>query len=109
MEFNVGDRVKIEGILIANPNEESAFPFILETKNSFLTFTKAGSLNYREGSDLEMVEKFVPKKAHYKVLYKKHGLEYITAFHYSSEKDFEENASATCKFMQLLESTKEMR
>lgn len=111
--FNVGDRVKIEGILEANNTDGNTYKLALNINGTILSFTRDGKFNSENGPTLQMVEKFVPKEAYYNILYENNtSIRYdlslqVSLGKYKDQIHFE-NKNPSKKFMQLLESTKEM-
>ena len=68
-QFQVGDRVKIEGVLEYNCSFNNEYPLAFWIGDRRLTFTLDGKYTQADKGTLQLVERPKPKVAEYKVLY----------------------------------------
>lgn len=105
MEFKVGDRVKIEGILESNDSSMS-YPLKLQLNNgsSMMIFTSKGELFIDSGIVLNLIERPKVKVKKYKVLYEFEESLHISNCYYEDIRHFN-NCNKYKKALQLLEAT----
>lgn len=105
MDFKVGDKVKIEGIIIDN-DDNPVYPLTVGFKCGAVLFsiTKNGRLYFDKEIYVDLIERPKTKVKKYRVLYEFNENLFVSQEYYKDLKDFN-NVIKADMALQLLEAT----
>lgn len=103
MEFNIGDKVKLEGVIEANPQSQD-YPLLFKSKGGSFSITRDGKMVYDRPICVELVKKAKVKIKKYRVLYEFDERLFVSQDYYKDLNDFK-NAIKVDTPLQLLEAT----